>query len=121
MQVQNAMSALGQKQTFALHQPMSALPPKADMCGARGYVRFGPGADSCGATKRSLFDHLVGDGKERRRYGEPEHAGGFGVDDEFELRRLHHGQVRRLRALEDATYIAADLAIGVGDTGPIAN
>ena len=26
-----AMSALGQKQTFALHQPMSALPPKADI------------------------------------------------------------------------------------------
>jgi hypothetical protein len=30
------MSALGQKQTFALHQPMSALPPKADiLCGER--------------------------------------------------------------------------------------
>ena len=25
------MSALGQKRTFALHQPMSALPPKADI------------------------------------------------------------------------------------------
>jgi hypothetical protein len=25
------MSALGQKQIFALHQPMSALPPKADI------------------------------------------------------------------------------------------
>ena len=25
------MSALGQKQTFAMHQPMSALPPKADI------------------------------------------------------------------------------------------
>ena len=24
---------------------MSALPPKADMCSARGYVRFGPKAD----------------------------------------------------------------------------
>ena len=28
-----SMSALGQKQTFALQQVMSALPPKADMCG----------------------------------------------------------------------------------------
>ena len=28
------MSALGQKQTFALQNGMSALPPKADMCGA---------------------------------------------------------------------------------------
>src|SRR5262249_34395630 len=26
------MSALGQKQTCALHQPMSALPPKLDIC-----------------------------------------------------------------------------------------
>ena len=36
---QNEMSALGQKQTFAVHQPMSALPPKADMCGALAHVR----------------------------------------------------------------------------------
>ena len=36
------MSALGQKQTFALQNGMSALPPKADMCGAKGDVRFVP-------------------------------------------------------------------------------
>jgi len=28
------MSALGQKQTYAVQQAMSALPPKADICGA---------------------------------------------------------------------------------------
>ena len=28
------MSALGQKQTFAVQKAMSALPPKADMCSA---------------------------------------------------------------------------------------
>jgi len=28
------MSALGHKQTFALHQPMSALPAKADITAA---------------------------------------------------------------------------------------
>jgi hypothetical protein len=39
------MSALGQKQTFRSASAMSALPPKADMCGARGNVRFGPKAD----------------------------------------------------------------------------
>jgi hypothetical protein len=57
------MSALGQKQTCAMHQPMSALPPratakadmpqkvmsalplKADMCGANVHVCFGPIAD----------------------------------------------------------------------------
>jgi hypothetical protein len=39
------MSALGQKQTFALQKAMSALPPKADICSALAHVRFGPIAD----------------------------------------------------------------------------
>src|SRR5262249_44638968 len=45
------MSALGQKRTSAVQHGMSALPPKADMCGASAHVRFGPKADS--ATQRS--------------------------------------------------------------------
>src|SRR5262245_34038427 len=43
--VDAAMSALGQEQTCALQEPMSALPPKADMCGAIAHVCFGPKAD----------------------------------------------------------------------------
>jgi hypothetical protein len=39
------MSALGQKQTFAVQYVMSALHPKADMCGATRDVRFVPIAD----------------------------------------------------------------------------
>ena len=39
------MSALGQKQTCAAQKVMSALPPKADMCGATRDVRFVPKAD----------------------------------------------------------------------------
>ena len=39
------MSALGQKQTCAVQNVMSALPPKADMCGANRDVRFVPKAD----------------------------------------------------------------------------
>jgi hypothetical protein len=31
-----------QKQTFAPQKVMSALPPKADMCGATRHVRYGP-------------------------------------------------------------------------------
>jgi hypothetical protein len=45
------MSALGQKQTFAPQKVMSALPQKADMCGATRDVRFGPKADSCRSKK----------------------------------------------------------------------
>ena len=39
------MSALGHKRTFAVQYGMSALHPKADMCGAPRYVRFVPIAD----------------------------------------------------------------------------
>jgi hypothetical protein len=45
---------LGHKQTFAVQNGMSALPPKADMCGATRDVRFGPIADI-----GKLFDHFV--------------------------------------------------------------
>src|SRR5262249_30184102 len=34
-----------QKQTFAAQNSISALPPKADMCGALAHVCFGPEAD----------------------------------------------------------------------------
>jgi hypothetical protein len=39
------MSALGQKQTFAVQNVMSALPPIADICSALAHVRFVPIAD----------------------------------------------------------------------------
>ena len=39
------MSALGHKRTCAAQKVMSALPPKADMCGALAHVRFVPIAD----------------------------------------------------------------------------
>ena len=45
MEYIGAMSALGQKQTFAAQNGMSALPLKADMCGATSDVCFGPIAD----------------------------------------------------------------------------
>jgi len=38
------MSAMGHKQTYAVQNGMSALPSKADMCGATKDVRFGPKA-----------------------------------------------------------------------------
>ncbi len=47
------LSALGQKQTFAPQQVMSALLPKTDMCGAIRDVRYGPKADI--ASTRSPY------------------------------------------------------------------
>ena len=66
------MSALGQKQTCAAQKVMSALPPKADMCGATRDVRFVPIADIDG-----LFDHLVGTRQQRGRHSEAERFGGL--------------------------------------------
>jgi hypothetical protein len=40
------MSALGHKRTFASQKVMSALPPKADMCGTTMDVRYGPEAEA---------------------------------------------------------------------------
>jgi hypothetical protein len=46
------MSALGHKQTCAVQKGMSALPPKADMCGALAHVCFVPKADMCSSYRQ---------------------------------------------------------------------
>ena len=44
---------------------MSALPPRANMCGATADIRFGPKADTHGVQQiRPLLDHLVGAAKQ---------------------------------------------------------
>jgi hypothetical protein len=43
---------------------MSALPPKADIAEPDEDVRFVPKADKVRCSKKALFDHLVGAGKE---------------------------------------------------------
>ena len=70
-----AISLVGQKQTCAAQKVMSALPPKADMCGATRDVRFVPIADIAG-----LFDHLVGSADHRLWDIQPERLCGFQVD-----------------------------------------
>ena len=52
---------------------MSALPPKADMCSARGDVRFVPIAD----IPRMSLNHNVCSREQRRRDGEPKRFGSF--------------------------------------------
>src|SRR5258708_13935465 len=71
--------------------------------------------------KAPLFDHLVGGGKQRRRYAEAKHLCRLSVDDQFKLRRLHNRKILRLRALEDAAGIDANLAECVGKARSIAD
>jgi len=54
---------------------MSALLPKADMCGALTDVCFGPEADIT-----NLFDHIVGTRQQRLRNGEAKRLRGPLVD-----------------------------------------
>src|SRR5262245_60441520 len=116
------MSALGQKQTYAVHQPMSALPPiatikadlsqtamsalppKADMCGAARDVRFGPEADI-----KSFIDHLVGAHEQRRRHVETERFRCFEVKHCFVPSRRLYRKVDGLGAAQDAVDIGRRL------------
>jgi hypothetical protein len=50
------MSALGQKQTCAVQEGMSALPPKADMCAATSDVRLVPIADIATVVRHNERD-----------------------------------------------------------------
>src|SRR5271165_1702060 len=67
------------------------------------------------------FDDLVGAGEDRLRHGEAERLGGVEIDDQLECRRLLDRQIGRLGALEDLSSINAELAIHVGEAGPIAD
>src|SRR5262249_8668433 len=73
----------------------------------------------CAAAKMALFDHLIGDGEHACGNGEAERLGGRAVDDELEFGCLQHRQVSRLRALEDATGIDANLMKHVRDVASV--
>src|SRR5262245_9833054 len=94
---------------------MSALPPKADICSALAYVRFGPKAGI------ALCNHLGGERDQRRRYGEAEGLGGLEVNYEIKFCGLHNRQVGWLLALENSGGIDTSLAIGIGYARPIAH
>jgi hypothetical protein len=72
-------------------------------------------------SKLGAYSYLICGGKQRRRDSEIENLCGLVVDDQLELGRLHLGQVRRLRALEDAPGVNAKLSIGISQVGFVAD
>src|SRR5262249_23560456 len=74
---------------------MSALPPKADMCGATRDVCYGPIAHICS------FNCFISAQEKRLGDGQAERLGGCQIDDEFKLDRLPDRKVSRLRSLEN--------------------
>ena len=45
----------------------------------------------------------------------------WGVDDKLELARLHDREIRRLRALEDAGGVDADLTVRIHNVASVAH
>src|SRR3954471_15046350 len=63
--------------------------------------------------RAALVEHLVGERSQPGRDGEAEQPRGRRVDNQLVLVRLEHGQLGRLRALEDAPDIDAGLTIRI--------
>ena len=95
------MSALGHKRTWAVQLGMSAL------CHSR--------------TSASLFDHLVGAGKQERRHSGVESLRRLEIDHQFILGRSLHREIGRLSALEDAVDVIWCLAKLFGEIGTISD
>ena len=89
-----------------MQKGMSALPPKADMCGALAHVCFVPIADY--APQQSALYSITSSARasKRRRHGEAERLGGLEIDHQLVLGRSLDRQIGRLLALEDAIDVS---------------
>src|SRR5262245_50367524 len=107
------MSALGHKRTYAVQKGMSALPLKADMCGATRDVSF---------ANTGHRGHLTLSAKEisPARNGEVKRFGGLEIDHKLKFRRLKEGNeqmrsvARQLTNEEIASLAAYYSSIAAG-------
>src|SRR5262249_37693598 len=107
------MSALGQKQTYAVQHGMSALPPIATSIAFFGLSALGQKRTS------TLFDHLVDAGEKRRRHGKTKRLGGLEIDRQLVFGRRLYRRIRWLLPFEDAIDITGRPAALVEVIPPI--
>jgi hypothetical protein len=62
------------------------------------------------SKRHTLFDHLIGGGEQRWRYGQPECLGRLKIDHQLVLGWDLHWQVGRLLVFEDAIDIGSRAA-----------
>src|SRR4249919_1612941 len=93
---------------------MSALPPKADMCGATRDVRFGPKADIA-----PLLDYFVGAPDEGIGDVDIKCLCGFEIQDHLHFRGLIDRQISRFFTFKYPTAVDADLSIQFGVIGSV--
>src|SRR5262249_39238387 len=87
---------------------MSALPPRADMCGATRDVHFGPKADICHS-----IDHFIGELLKKQGNVNAERLCCILVDVKLKFRWLLDGQIGRLRSLENFVHLGCAAPVQV--------
>lgn len=68
-------------------------------------------------ANNSLFDHLVGGGKQQRWNSKPERLGGLEIYGQLEFRRRLYRKLARLLTAEDAIDIPRSVAVLLNDAG----
>src|SRR6516162_6233958 len=81
---------------------------------SRSYVSSVP-CQLTPVTRAASFDHLVGDQEKVASDRQPQFSCNLQVDDQFELGRLLHGQVRRLGSFQDFVHIRGSTSEQVGE------
>src|SRR5262245_1577496 len=77
--------------------------------------------ETCRWALRMSFDHLISEREQCCRQHEAERLRGPEIDYQLEFGRLHHREVGRRGALEDAACVDACLTIHLPEIGPIAH
>src|ERR1700730_17938818 len=66
------------------------------------------------------FNDLVSAAKQREREADSKRLGSLDVDDQLDFRWLDHGQIARIRTLENPTGIHGNLTIQIGQAAAVA-